>query len=58
MMPFLKDVYGNASSVHTFGQEAKKYLAQAEQIGQTIAKAGEKNIFMNDFHGGNWYGVK
>ncbi len=39
-------------------EDAKKYLARAEQAGQAIAKAGEKNIFMNDFHGGNWYGVK
>lgn len=24
MMPYLTDIYGNASSVHSFGQDAKK----------------------------------
>jgi len=31
MMPFLKEIFGNASSVHTFGQEAKKHLEDARQ---------------------------
>jgi hypothetical protein len=38
--------------------EAKRYLSLAEQAGGAIAKDGEKNIFMNDFRAGNWYGVK
>lgn len=39
-------------------EEGKKYFAKAEQAGQAISKDGEKNIFMNDFRGGKWYGIK
>ena len=38
--------------------EAKRYIALAEKEGQAIAIEKEKYIFMNDFKGGNWYGVK
>jgi len=38
--------------------EAKKYIALAEKEGQAIAKEKEKFIFMNDFKGGNWYGMR
>ena len=31
MGPLLKNIFGNASSVHTFGQEAKKYLEDARE---------------------------
>jgi hypothetical protein len=40
------------------GDEAKRYIALAEKEGQAIAQAKEKYIFMNDFNGGKWYGVK
>ena len=39
MMPYLTDIYGNPSSLHTFGQEAHKAAARhcgkAQQKGQT-----------------------
>ena len=31
LMPFYTDLYGNASSVHWFGQEAKAAIDQARQ---------------------------
>lgn len=31
MMPLLKDIYGNPSSLHTVGQTAKEYLEQARE---------------------------
>jgi tetratricopeptide (TPR) repeat protein len=40
------------------GDEAKRYIALAEKEAQTIARGEDKFIFMNDFNGGKWYGVK
>lgn len=31
MMPYLTDIYGNPSSLHTFGQEAHKAVADARE---------------------------
>lgn len=37
MMPYLTDIYGNASSVHSFGQDAKKGVDKArEQVARAI----------------------
>jgi len=45
MMPFLKDIFGNASSVHTYGQEAKKYLEDArEKIAKLFNAAKPEEI--------------
>jgi hypothetical protein len=38
--------------------DAKRYIALAEKEGQAIARGEDKYIFMNDFNGGRWYGVK
>ena len=35
MAPLFSEIFGNASSVHTFGQEAKKHLEDARE---TVAK--------------------
>lgn len=40
VLPILTDVYGNASSVHSFGREAKKALEKAR--GQVAAAIGAK----------------
>lgn len=32
MMPFLDNIYGNASSLHTMGQQSKEYLENARKI--------------------------
>lgn len=40
MMPYLTDIYGNASSVHSFGQDAKKGVDKArEQVARAINAA-------------------
>jgi cysteine desulfurase len=45
MMPFFKDVFGNPSSVHTFGQEAKKALEDArEKFAKLINAAKPEEI--------------
>jgi hypothetical protein len=38
--------------------EAKRYIALADKTGQMIKQEKDKYIFMNDFKGGNWYGMK
>jgi len=32
MMPFFSEVYGNASSLHTFGQNANEKLTESREI--------------------------
>ncbi|MEW6718144.1 MAG: hypothetical protein AB1345_11665 [Chloroflexota bacterium] len=38
--------------------EALKYIQLAEERGQAIHNDEDKNIFLGDFNGGNWYGLK
>ncbi|MEE0682201.1 MAG: cysteine desulfurase NifS [Candidatus Gastranaerophilaceae bacterium] len=46
MMPYLTDIYGNASSVHSFGQDAKKGVDKArEQVARAINAAFDEIIF-------------
>lgn len=47
MKPFLETVFGNASSIHSYGQEAKKHLEDArEKVAQLInAESPEDVIF-------------
>lgn len=47
MQPYLKEIYGNPSSIHTFGQEAKKGLEDArEKISRLLnASKPEEIIF-------------
>ena len=37
---------------------AKEFLLLAEQAGNAIANDEDKSIFMGDFEGGNWYGLR
>ncbi len=46
MMPYLTDIYGNASSVHSFGQDAKKGVDKARgQVARAINAAFDEIIF-------------
>ncbi len=46
MMPYLTDVYGNASSVHSFGQGARKGIDKArEQVARAINASFDEIIF-------------
>jgi hypothetical protein len=38
--------------------EAKKYLALAEEASTAIQDEEDREIFMGDFNGGEWYGVR
>jgi hypothetical protein len=39
-------------------EQAVKYLQLAEQSGQAIQNYEDKTIFLGDFNGGDWYGVR
>ncbi len=42
MMPYMKDSYGNPSSLHAFGQEAKKAMEEARSKIADLVNAGKK----------------
>jgi tetratricopeptide (TPR) repeat protein len=39
-------------------EEALKYIKLAEESGQAISNDEDRSVFMGDFNGGNWHGVK
>lgn len=39
-------------------QEAMMYLRKAEISGQAIANEEDRKIFLADFNGGNWHGIR
>lgn len=46
MLPYLKEKYGNASSLHSFGQEARKAIDLArEQVANALGCASREVIF-------------
>lgn len=45
MMPLLKDIYGNPSSLHTVGQTAKEYLEQSREAVADCIGALPKEIY-------------
>ena len=47
MKPFLEEIFGNASSIHSYGQEAKKHLEDAREkfAGLINAESPEEIIF-------------
>lgn len=44
MWPIFKDVYGNPSSVHLFGRQARQYLDEARQVMANSINATNKEI--------------
>ena len=46
MLPFLKEIHGNPSSVHSFGREARKALDEArEKTAAVLGASPEEIIF-------------
>lgn len=46
MLPYLSDVFGNPSSIHSFGQEAKAAVEEArDKIAALIGARGEEIVF-------------
>ena len=44
MLPFFKDQFGNASSIHWAGREVKKYLDEAREKVAALLKAAPEEI--------------
>ena len=38
--------------------EAQRYIAKADDAGKAIQDEEDRQIFFDDFNGGNWYGVR
>lgn len=45
MMPFMKEIYGNPSSLHTVGQQAKEHLEQAREDIADLIGAKPREIY-------------
>lgn len=45
MIPFMKEIYGNPSSLHTAGQQAKEYLEQAREDIADLIGAKPREIY-------------
>ena len=46
MLPLLKEIYGNPSSLHHIGQQAKEYLVDArERVAKCINAANPNEIY-------------
>ena len=56
MLPFLDEIYGNASSLHSAGQKAKEYLEEArERIAKCLnAEASEIYFTSGGSESDNW----
>jgi len=39
-------------------EEGLKYIQLAQESGQVISNDEDKNIFLGDFNGGNWHGLR
>ena len=59
MMPYLTDEYGNASSVHSMGQKARKAIDESrEMIGSAIGTEGADIIFTSGGTESNNFAIK
>lgn len=50
--------FARANALAGNKEEAKKYIKLAEDSGQAIKNDEDKKIFVSDFNGGNWFGLK
>lgn len=59
MLPYLRDIFGNASSVHQFGKEAHKALEEArEKVARLINATPEEIVFTSGGSESNNYVIK
>ena len=55
---FANECMARAQALAGNQAEAKKYIDKADKAGVAIKDDEDREIFMNDFNGGEWYGVK
>jgi hypothetical protein len=57
----LTERYKDIARAHALAgkeDEAKKFLQLAEEAGDEIEENEDKEIFLGDLRGGNWYGIR
>jgi tetratricopeptide (TPR) repeat protein len=52
------EIVARANALAGKRETARDYYQRAAQAGEAIRNAEDKSIFMGDFDGGNWYGIK
>lgn len=57
-LAFAYEGMGRACALAGKREDALHYIQRAEEAGQAIADPEDKVIFVDDFKGGNWYGLK
>ena len=55
---FAYECMARAQSLAGNQTEADKYIAQADKAGAAIEDDEDREIFLSDFNGGEWYGMK
>jgi hypothetical protein len=55
---FAYETVARANALAGHRDEARKYIRLADEAGRSIADAEDKSIFLADFNGGNWHGLK
>jgi hypothetical protein len=55
---FAPEALARAHALAGNKQEAQKYIALAQKAGEAIREEDEREIFFQEFNGGNWNGMK
>lgn len=55
---FAPEALARAHALAGNKQEAEKYIALAQKAGEAIREEEDREIFFQEFNGGNWNGVK
>lgn len=55
---FAYEAIARAYAVSGDAAQAKKYIDMAQKAGDAIKEKDDRDIFFNEFNGGDWHGVK
>ncbi len=55
---YVHEALARAYALNGSADEAMMYIRKAEVSGQAIAEEEDRKIFLADFNGGNWYGIR
>ena len=55
---FAHECLARAHALNGHADEARKFIALAQQAGEAIVDAEDRQIFFDDFNSGNWNGLK
>ena len=57
-LAFTHEEMARALAMCGYEEEARRYIALAQEAGEKIVDAEDRQIFFDDFNGGNWSGLK